>query len=415
MPESLSILWLKSGPLFPLNTGGRKRTHAMLREINKAHHVTYLAFTTESSPVSPDEIEADYADEKHWIPLREPRAPSPGFFLSLARNLFFSRLPWALEKWISPSMKKAIEEQCQLADYDLVVCDFLYPAPNAVDVELTPPLLLFQHNMESQIWERMAANKENPISKVYFRSQFQRMYRAERRLSEAFSGIVTVSPEDTEFSRSRYQLTNVLGDVPTGVDTDYFRPSGPPAASKQLGFLGSMDWMPNIEGVTWFVEDIYPDLLSKDPAIELKVIGRNPPPSIEALGQSHPQITITGTVEDVRPHLSECRALVVPLISGGGTRIKILEAISMGIPVISTTVGAEGLSLESEEHLLLADSEDDFAKACHRVLSDDHLAQHLAYHGRAKVLEEHTWSQVTQAFLDHCYKVVRGTASPRHP
>lgn len=415
MPSPLRILWVKSAPLFPLNTGGRKRTHAMLRELSRHNTVTFLAFESPNEPISAKETDADYAARKRWISLRSPQQGSLGVSLSLLRNLLTSPLPWALEKWVHPSMTRAIEEECHENGYDLVICDFLYPAPNAVQADVAVPMVLFQHNMESQIWERMAANKRNLVARAYFRSQFRRMFLAESQLSQAFAGVITVSPDDATYARERYELENVIGSVPTGVDTDFFSPSSAAPSPRRIGFLGSMDWMPNIEAVLWFTKKILPLIHHEDPAVEFAVIGRNPPPSIRDLATIDDRILVTGTVEDIRPLVSDCRTLVVPLLSGGGTRIKILEAIALGVPVVSTTVGAEGLSLIDGVHLLLAETEEKIANSCLRIIRDDELHDGLSKRGRERVVDEHGWAKATDIFLHHCRQVLSATAKNTVP
>lgn len=410
----MRVLWIKSGPLYPLNTGGRKRTHAMLVELSRSHEITYLSFHDSNAPITYEEERSGYAARKRWVPLRELPKPSLPLFFALAKNLVFSTYPWALAKWLDPAMVAAIEEECRLAKFDLLVCDFLYPALNVVNANHSLPTLLFQHNMESQIWSRMAKNRKSPLARAYFASQHGRFFRAERDLSAKFDGIVTVSPEDSAFARERYRLENVLGDVPTGVDVAFFASQAVPRRPKRLGFLGSMDWMPNIEGLLWFAEAILPLLRRTDPGIELAVIGRNPPASIRNLATPGSGISVTGTVEDVRPFVSECRAIVVPLRSGGGTRLKILEALAMGVPVVSTSIGAEGLSLADGRHLLLADSPAEFADSCLKLVQDDELHALLSRDGRELVEREHGWPRAAATFESHCRRLL-ASLSPGNP
>jgi len=410
----MKILWIKSGPLFPLNTGGRKRTHAMLVELAQRHEVTYLAFFDEATPITGEEERSPYAAVKKWIPLREHPKPSFALLLAVLKNFLFSTLPWALAKWHHPAMVRAITEECRNAGYDLLVCDFLYPAPNVAEANPSLPTVLFQHNIESLIWKRMAENKSSPISRAYFKSQHDRFFRAEKALSAGFDAIITVSPEDTRFARERYGLENVVGDVATGVDTAYFNRHDTAPKPKRLGFLGSMDWMPNIEGVAWFVKEILPSLHRSDPEIEFVIIGRNPPASIRELSAVDPRVVVTGTVEDVRPFVSECRAIVVPLLSGGGTRLKILEALAMGIPVISTSIGAEGLMLEHERHLLIADLPDAFAASCLRLLQSDEACAALSRSGREIVTGQHGWAHAAQTFQSLCSEVL-ASSFPKAP
>jgi glycosyltransferase involved in cell wall biosynthesis len=232
------------------------------------------------------------------------------------------------------------------------------------------------------------------------------MEKWEKKLSEVFDGVIMVSAEDVELVRQKYGLDNVLGDVPAGVDADYFQPcKGEGERPATVGFLGSMDWMPNVEAVKWFAGDIFPVLKEGVPGLRLLVIGRRPPPSIRALASQDAQIEVTGTVDDVRPFLARCDLLVVPLLSGGGTRIKIMESLAAGLPVVSTAIGAEGLGLVDGEHLLIADSGPEFVAAVSRLIADEELRQRLIAAGRELVRTRYSWARATEVFMERCLKV----------
>ena len=231
------------------------------------------------------------------------------------------------------------------------------------------------------------------------------MKRWEKRLSEMFDGVIMVSPEDTEFARREYGLKKVLGDVPAGVDADYFQPGDlRQGRAATLGFLGSMDWMPNVEAVTWFVEEVFPEVKKTVDGVNLLVIGRRPPPPIEALAAKDQDIEVTGTVDDVRPYLERCDLLVVPLLSGGGTRIKIMESLAAGLPVVSTSVGAEGLGLVNGEHLLVADTAREFVAAVTQLISEPEMRHQMSAKGRALVQADFSWDRATKVFMDHAQK-----------
>ncbi|MEM9017889.1 MAG: glycosyltransferase, partial [Verrucomicrobiota bacterium] len=355
--DSLRILWVKSGPLLPLNTGGRRRTHAMLEHLAKRHEVTYLANLAEGQLLDPGEEGSPYAKEKIWIPSREPAEGSVAYLAEALCNLLFSTRPLVLDRYENPKLRERLLELDGSGRFDLVICDFLTPAVSFDFDQLATPAILFQHNVEAQIWKRLAREKKNLATQLYFRDQYSRMFEAERLLSEKFESVITVSPEDAERCREDYGLSNVLGAVATGVDTDFFRPPERAApASGRIGFLGSMDWMPNIECVHYFVREILPRVRKNLPEARFRVIGRNPASSVRRLGEEDHGIEITGTVEDVRLHLDQCDLVVVPLQSGGGTRIKIFEAMAQGVPVVSTTIGAEGLPVKDGTDILIADS-----------------------------------------------------------
>ena len=404
-PVPWKILWVKAGALHPPDTGGKIRTLSMLRELNRWHEVTYLGLQPEGVALHPDEIPDSYAREKIWITKPEPARKSPRFFLQLARNVLSSK-PFALSKHCSAGMRSRLIELDASGRFDLIVCDFLVPALHFEGRAWRTPTVLFQHNMESQIWKRMAANHRNLLSRAYLQSQFRRMFRWEERLSRLFDGIITVSAEDSRFARDVYHLVNVLGDVPPGVDTEFFKPSAmSSSAPPTLAFLGSMDWMPNIEGVRWFVRDVYPSVKLSVPDVRLRIIGRRPGSEIRALAAADPSIEVTGTVEDVRPWLRDGSAMIVPLLSGGGTRIKILEAMAFGTPVLSSTVGAEGLPFQDGRHLLLADQAELFAARSVELIRSRELRQSLADAARNEVVDQYSWAAAARAFQHLCLKL----------
>lgn len=413
MGNALKILWLKSGPLYPLDTGGKIRTHSMLEEISENHQVTYLAYKEESQPLHKDEEEAEYATFKSWISWKEASTGSLKFFLQLLYNFFFSSLPFALAKYQSSSMSDEIAKLDSSGEYDLIICDFLSSAPNfrSIHSQLRTPAILFQHNVESQIWKRLATSQSNLISQSYFFLQYRRMFRWERKLSRLFAGIITVSPNDAEFCKEEYRLKNILGAVPTGVNVDYFQPShdSPMNSSSKprIAFLGSMDWMPNIECVQYFINRVLPLVQKEQPDTQFIVIGRDPAPAIRELAKNHPSIELTGTVDDIRPHLQSCALMVVPLHAGGGTRIKIFESMALGIPVVSTTIGAEGLPVTHGEDILIANSDQGLANACLQLLENTDLSAKIASTGRQKVEQDHSWHAVSEQFIELCNTVIK--------
>jgi glycosyltransferase involved in cell wall biosynthesis len=394
----MKILWVKSGTLFPPDTGGRRRTLAMLREITRAGHTLhYLGLKPDSHPITPEEQTDPYAQTKEWVTSHEPAHSSPRFFLHLLKNLLLSRQPYVLDRYRSAAWRQRIIESA--AHADLVICDFLTPAPHFENLALGKPTYLFQHNIEAQIWKRLADSAKTPLKRAYLRSQHHRMARAEKHLSTLFDGVITVSPDDTTYCREHYHLTNVLGHVPTGVDITSFRPAPHPPAIPTIGFLGSMDWMPNIEGIHWFLREVLPLVRHSLPTVRLKIIGRNPPATLRDLPLTDPAIEVTGTVPDVQPHVHDCTLIAVPLLAGGGTRIKIFEAMAMGVPVVSTTIGAEGLPLTPGTDLQIADSPPAFAKSLLALLTDPALTATLATHARHRMETDFTWAAAATRFI----------------
>jgi glycosyltransferase involved in cell wall biosynthesis len=402
----MKLLWIKSGVLFPADTGGRKRTLGMLREITRAGHcVHYLGSKPVSLPIRTEEEKDPYADIKEWTNSDEPRRGSLRFYLALVKNFLLSQQPYVLDRYCSAAWRSRITTAAEQAD--LIVCDFLTPAPQFQGLRIGKPTVLFQHNIESLIWRRLADSASSPLKRAYLRNQQHRMERAEKSLSALFDGVITVSPEDSAFCRETYHLTNVLGEVPTGVEISDFQPATRPPVTPTIGFLGSMDWMPNIEGVLWFVRAVLPLVRQQLPTARLKIIGRNPPASLRDLAQTDPAIEVTGTVAEVQPHVHQCSVIAVPLLAGGGTRIKIYEAMAMGVPVVSTTIGAEGLPLIDGQDIQLADTPAAFAAKLHTLLTQPATAAAQAARARQRMEAEFSWTAATTRFMDLCHTLMR--------
>lgn len=400
----MRILWVKTGPLYPIDTGGKRRTHAMLSEISKSHHVVYLSLLPEGEAVHPRDSSDSYAAEKVWIPFRAPKKYSIAFWADLFANMVFNSRPYALQRYASCKMRHTLRTFSTERSFDLVVCDFLAPALNFIGLGFSCPVVLFQHNIESQIWQRLALTQRSLVKKLGLATQHGRMRKWEARLSSMFDGVITVSPEDATMARTEYKLTNVLGHVPTGVDVNFFQPALKKPRSEPfiMGFLGSMDWMPNVDACLYFAEEILPKVRQKLPDCRFKIIGRNPAPAVLLLGEKDSRVEVSGTVADIQPHVHECDVIVVPLKAGGGTRIKIYEAMAMGVPVVSTTIGAEGLEIRHGRNILIADDSESFARELLRAADSPALLADLAREGREDVEKRHSWVAASRTFMDLC-------------
>ena len=233
------------------------------------------------------------------------------------------------------------------------------------------------------------------------------MLRFEIESCRAAGQVCTVSEEDARLLREELKLKNVCGAVPTGVDIDFFQESTEPRVPKSLVFLGSMDWMPNIDGIVWFAEKIWPRVKEKHADATLTIVGRRPVPKVLELAANDPGIVVTGTVPDVRPHLANASLMIVPLRVGGGTRIKIFEGMATGIPCLSTRIGAEGLPVTDGKDHLLADEPADFASAIDRCFSEPKFAATLGGAGRELVASRYSWEKINEVFEGYCRAAVK--------
>jgi glycosyltransferase involved in cell wall biosynthesis len=303
-------------------------------------------------------------------------------------------------------MRGQISERVNGGTFDVVICDFLAPAIN-VPRELSCPAILFQHNVESMIWKRHFEVQNNQLKKIYLRQQWRKMERFERETCRRFDTVIAVSKDDCEQMRKEYAVDNVF-EVPTGVDTDFFTPSGKETVDpRNIVFTGSMDWLPNEDAIRYYTDQILPVIRRSLPDVTLTVVGRNPYPGLIELSQKDPAIVVTGRVEDVRPYMESAAAYVVPLRIGGGTRLKIYEAMAMEKAIVSTSVGAEGLPVTDGKEIFIADTPEQFAAAVAKLLTNPSFAKEVGEQARQTVVEKFGWSGVAKCFAEICETTIR--------
>jgi glycosyltransferase involved in cell wall biosynthesis len=248
------------------------------------------------------------------------------------------------------------------------------------------------------IWRRRAQHASDPLRRWYYQLQASRMFRFERQACRAAARVVAVSERDARTMRELFGVTRVTA-IPTGVDIEGLTPLDPPPDQTiDLVFVGSMDWLPNVDGIQWFVREVLPLIRRQRPECSVAIVGRTPPASIAALGRDDERIRVTGTVPDIRPLLWSAAVSIVPLRIGGGTRLKIYEAMAARVPVVSTTVGAEGLEVHHPDDIRLADSPEAFAAACSELLANAELRRRQTAAARDMVVARFSWEHVAGCF-----------------
>jgi sugar transferase (PEP-CTERM/EpsH1 system associated) len=400
----MKILWLKTELLHPVDKGGKIRSYQMLKQLKRDHFITYLTLCDPQDPPESFAQAEEYCHRLVTIPHRAANKFSAGFYYELGLNLG-SPLPYAIQRYRSAPMQQAIERELRQSDYDIVVCDFLTPSVNLPE-SMPVPMVLFQHNVEAIIWARHFQNETNRLKKAFFFNQWRKMHNYERKACQRFDSVIAVSDVDRDTMQKEFDIERVY-DIPTGVDTSYFEPIHNRPNPYELVFTGSMDWMPNEDAIVYFSEEILPHIAARVPEVTLNVVGRNPTPRLAALAGADRRINITGRVEDVRPYMDTAAAYIVPIRVGGGTRLKIYEAMAMAKPVISTTIGAEGLAVRNGEDLLIADAPQAFAQAVVAVLQEKTFAEKLGQTAREVVCEQFGWNRVAAAFGQICERTQR--------
>lgn len=373
---------------FPLNTGKRIRTWNLLRRLKDRHEITYLSWGRGEAPTEGAGVR--FVN----LGLELPVMHGPSFYAGLLANLL-SPLPYSVQRHAGEAMKQAVRALVARETFDLIHCEWTPYVEAVRDVMADRPTVLSAHNVEARIWERYLQTETHPLKREYIRIQHRKFETFERQAALACSHVTAVSHKDASVFRS-YGCEKVTV-VPNGVDESYFHVRENPSKSRSMVFTGSMDWRPNQDGIAYFLNDIFPLIRKRISDATFTIVGRNPPSWLADMVKGTPGVTLTGTVADVRPFIAESALYIVPLRVGGGSRLKILEALAMNKPVLSTTIGAEGLHLEDGEHLLLRDTAQAFADMAAEALLEPAGFAGLAERGRARVLELYTWDKIALA------------------
>jgi glycosyltransferase involved in cell wall biosynthesis len=415
----LRILWVKAGKLLPVDTGGKIRSYNILRDLTRDHSVTLLTYYGGSKDLA---YEADIARE---FPGAATVYTAALDGTRLAQSLdyvwrVFQAAPFAVSKFTHAEVQrlvaswiedkaiggKTVEDQ----KFDVAVCDFLSASQNFPKKSIVPTVL-FQHNVETALWQRLAATESNPAKRTAYKMEARKMASYERASLQRFHHIIAVSERDREQMLAIEPACNI-SVVPTGVDTKTYTVALPATSNPpRIVFLGSMDWEPNIDAVAYFCRDIFPRVCAQFPSALFQIVGRNPHASIKQLTSK--SVEVTGTVSSVVEYLRDATVVVVPMRIGGGTRLKIFEAMAAGRAVVSTSIGAEGLAVQNGRDLILADDAAIFADAVIRLLSDAALRRQYEQ-AAAQLATKYDWSNIAQQFVEVLQKACRTAITREH-
>lgn len=392
----MRVAFITARPPYPLNTGGKIRTFHLLHQVSRVHDVTLV---TAAQGKQDETALAALRDAIGGLAIRAVTVPPRGSPwrrpVQTGRSLC-GPLPYTWAAYCGERFRDHVHAVLRDAAFDLVHCDHVQAAPvfGALD---TPPRLLHAHNIESVLIRRAAEHAASPWKRSLLAWQYTKTVRAEAAMHRCFDHSVVVSDVD-RVELERISPGCAASVVPNGVDQAWLEPLADTGRSSAMAFVGSMDWLPNIDGARFFADAVLPRIRRQIPEAELWVVGRTPPPSLVRRWREA-GIQVTGTVDDVRPFVARAALVVVPLRIGGGTRLKILEAWAVRKAVLSTTIGAEGLPAVNGDNIALADTPEEMAACAVSLLRNPGEAARLGAAGRRVVEEEFTWPRVASRLL----------------
>jgi glycosyltransferase involved in cell wall biosynthesis len=368
----------------PLFSGARLREYHLARALGERAEVTYASFAIPGFPV-PARADLPFFNEVHIVPLTGRYTP-----LKIARGLV-GRWPLGVVNYTRAAMKSALAGIVARRRFDLVHLEGAHLAAYVPFLQsaTAAPVVFDWHNIESELIRRYSARVTWLPKKAYAAITARRMAATESWLLRVGLGHTVCSAREREHLLALAPTARVAL-VENGVDLDYFGAAGVASERRRIVFVGSMDYHANVEAAAWFVRRVWPRVSAAFPHLKLTLVGSNPVPAVRELAET-PNVEVTGTVEDVRPFYREAVAAIVPLLTGGGTRLKILEAMAAGVPVVSSSIGAEGLEVSPDNDILIADGAEAWLTALRSLSADAALAGARAASGRELVRLRYDW------------------------
>ena len=388
----MKILWISPFYLHPTDRGAQIRTLGTLKELHKRHEIQCAAL---NDPQNLEGLQrsSEYSSRHISAEHSAPSRGSLGIIPQLAGSIL-NPMPMAVFRYSSTRLKQEIDALIDAEHYDSIVCDFLSSAPNLTNLRQS---VLFQHNVETTIWQRHVEQSRSLPRRHFFQMQANKMEAYERKICRTVKHVIAVSDIDAARMKRMFGIENVTS-VPTGVDVEYFAPRGVAPQISDIVFCGSMDWLPNVDSVLYFLSEVLPLIRDRLPGSTFTIAGRSPDAKILKAVKGIKGVFVTGKVEDMRPYLWGSKISVVPIRIGGGTRLKIYECMAAGVPVVSTRVGAEGLRYQDGKDIVIVDDPGGFAAACIHLLSDDQARRAIAHNALLRAQSEFSWEAVSREF-----------------
>ncbi len=388
---------------YPLDRGTYHRVFNLARELGRRHEVDLFCLDEEGADTPEARaVFAEFTRRFEVVPFQHP--PWPRLFPDRLLNM----TPTTVAHWTNSSVAAALRKFTDGQFYDLVhFCDLVMwqyvsqiPQVNSTYPYhgTDSPLRVMDRSRVDLLFQTEEFNNLKLSGKEKFLRQenLWKLRRYERKVAALLDATVVCGPDDKTFLNANVPEAREIKVLANGVDEAFFRREDfPPTPDPEptILFCGAMDYSPNVNGLAWYFQHADALVREKLPQRKVLIVGKNPLDSVKAHG-AVPGVTVTGGVPDVRPYYQHAWVQMVPLLIGGGTRLKIVESLALGTPVVSTTIGAQGLVLEDGTHLLLGDSPQDFAAALVRILGDDALRARVSEAGRERVLERYTWGQL---------------------
>lgn len=394
----MRILFLCNKSPYPSKEGGPMAMNAIIGGLAEAgHQVKVLALNTNKYFTKPEDIPASYKKTTNIEFVYADLSIKP---LQALKNLFSSN-SYHVERFVTEPIKNKITEILKAGDFDIVQLELLYMTPYIpVIKEYSKAIIILRsHNIEHLIWERLTQQTKNPLKKLYLSHLTRKLKDYELSVLNDYDGIAAISNKDANYFLEKGCKVPVT-HIPFGVDVSEYKIKKTDMEFPSLFHLGAMNWPPNEEGIKWFLDEVWMKIHEKFPNLKFYLAGRMMPQWLLTLKM--PNVEVLGEVEDAREFVLSKAVMVVPLFSGSGIRIKIIEGMALGKTIISTTVGAEGLNYTNGKDILIADTADEFVETVGKAIKSQKLYEEMGANARL-LIEAHHNNKVIVQKLDSFY------------
>jgi glycosyltransferase involved in cell wall biosynthesis len=379
----MKILQLCSKPPFPPKDGGSIAMNILTQGLLKeGHDVKVLAITTPKLNIKEEDIDSEYRKRTAYQSVYIDTSIKP---LDALLNLFSAK-SYNIIRFYSKEFDDMLIKLLSNQQFDIIHLETLWVTPYVATLRKysKAKIVLRSQNVEYKIWERLAVDCSNPVKKIYFQLLAKRLKNYENGLINSYDGVATITELDSVTMREDGCKIPII-HIPFGIDLEKYKVNKSDLETPSVFHIGAMDWLPNADGIDWFLKNCWPKILVNHPQIKLYLAGRNMPDWLKQLDMKN--VEVLGEVADSHQFINSKSIMIVPLASGGGMRVKIIEGMALGKTIVATNVGSEGIEYENGKNMLVANTENEFVEAVGKCIDDQVLAESIGNNAR-KLIED---------------------------
>ncbi len=402
----MKILQLTNKVPYPPSDGGVIAVLSLAIGLaDLGNDVTLLSMNTLKHNFNINKIPSEFSDKINFVSVKVPAKISS---IGLLQNYLFSDKPYTATRFVSSDYSLKIIELLNQNEYDIIQLEGLYLAPyiDLIKRHTKAPIVMRAHNVEHEIWERVKENTNHKLKKIYLKNLNRKLKKFELSFLNDYDLLLPITDRDgVKFKELGYKKEPYT--LVTGIDASRYISNSSLCQYPSLFHLGSLDWEPNLEGLRWFLQEVWPSILQKQSDIKFHIAGRNASQEIISYLKSFKNIVFDGEVDDANAYINSKSIMIVPLLSGSGMRIKILEGLALAKAIVSTEVGVEGISAENGKEIMIAEDSQSFIKKTIELIENKSLYEQMTVDARGFILREFDNKTIVKGLVTEYEKLLK--------